>query len=126
MRKSATDSQAQLVSQPGPDQPTAKGLGRVFSSLRQPDFRLYWSGQVISLTGSSMQSLGQTWLVLELTNNAWQLGLVGALQFMPILLFSLFGGVLADRWPKRRTLLFTQAASGLQALVLWLLLVTGA
>lgn len=126
MRKSATDSQAQLVSQPGPGQPTAKGLGRVFSSLRQPDFRLYWSGQVISLTGSSMQSLGQTWLVLELTNNAWQLGLVGALQFMPVLLFSLFGGVLADRWPKRRTLLFTQAASGLQALVLWLLLVTGA
>ncbi len=73
-----------------------------------------------------MQSIGQVWLVLELTHSAWQLGLVGALQALPILLFSLFGGVFVDRWPKRRVLLFTQVAAMLQALLLWGLLVTGA
>lgn len=72
-----------------------------------------------------MQIIGQAWLVLELTHSAWQLGLVGALQALPILLFSLFGGVFADRWPKRRVMLVTQAASMLQAFLLWALLVTG-
>jgi MFS family permease len=98
---------------------------RAFLSLRQRNFRLYWSGQLISLLGTWMQSIGQAWLVLELTNSAWQLGLVGALQALPILLFSLFGGVFADRWPKRRVLLATQTASFIQAALLWTLLATG-
>ena len=72
-----------------------------------------------------MQSTGQAWLVLQLTKSAWALGLVGALQFLPVMLFSLFGGVLADRIPKRRVILFTQAFSLAQALVLSLLVVTG-
>src|SRR6266581_5779074 len=80
---------------------------------------------MISLMGSWMQSIGQTWLVLELTHSAWQLGLVGALQFLPVLLFSIFGGVFADRWPKRRVLLVTQAAAMIQALLLWALIATG-
>jgi len=93
--------------------------------LRQRNFRLFWFGQMISLTGSYMQSIGQTWLVLELTHSAFQLGLVGALQALPVLLFALVGGVLADRWPKRRVLLCTQAAAMIQALLLWALIATG-
>ena len=80
---------------------------------------------MISLTGSYMQSIGQTWLVLELTHSAFQLGLVGALQALPVLLFALVGGVLADRWPKRRVLFCTQAAAMIQALLLWALIATG-
>jgi len=107
-----------------PRQPDT-GLLRGFTSLRQRNFRLFWFGQLISLTGSYMQSIGQTWLVLELTHSAWQLGLVGALQALPVLLFSLVGGVLADRWPKRRVLLWTRSAAMAQALLLWALVATG-
>jgi len=107
-----------------PQQPE-KGLLRAITSLRQRNFRLFWCGQMISLIGSYMQSIGETWLVLELTHSAWQLGLVGALQAVPILLFSIFGGVFADRWPKRRVLLVTQAAAMIQALLLWALIATG-
>ncbi len=105
--------------------PPGTGLLRALTSLRQRNFRLYWYGQMISLMGSGMQSIGQVWLVLELTHSAWQLGLVGALQALPVLLFSLVGGVYADRWPKRRVLLVTQAAAMIQALLLWALIATG-
>jgi len=98
---------------------------RAFISLRQRNFRLFWFGQMISLIGTWMQSIGQAWLVLELTHSAWQLGLVGALQALPILLFSLFAGVFADRWPKRHILLLTQSAAMIQAFLLWALIVTG-
>src|SRR3984893_16074564 len=102
-----------------------KDLLRTFTSLRQHNFRLFWFGQLISLTGSSMQSIGQAWLVLELTHSALQLGLVGALQALPVLLFSLFGGIFADRWPKRYVLLVTQSVSMMQALIPWALIATG-
>jgi predicted MFS family arabinose efflux permease len=72
-----------------------------------------------------VQTIGQAWLVLQLTHSALQLGLVGALQALPVLLFSLFGGVFADRWPKRRVLLVTQSAAMLQALLLWVLMASG-
>src|SRR5258706_1808295 len=107
-----------------PRQP-GRCLLRAFTSLRHRNYRLYWFGQMISLMGTWMQTIGQTWLVLELTHSAWQLGLVGALQFLPVLLFSIFGGVFADRWPKRRVLLVTQAAAMMQALLLWALIATG-
>ena len=107
-----------------PPQP-GKGLRRALTSLRHRNFRLFWFGQMISLTGSWMQIIGQTWLVLELTHSAFQLGLVGALQSLPVLLFSLVGGVFADRWPKRRVLLWTRAAAMAQALLLWALIATG-
>jgi MFS family permease len=109
-----------------PSQQPGKGLLRAFTSLRQRNYRLYWFGQLISLMGTTMQTIGQAWLVLELTHSAWQLGLVGALQALPILLFSIFGGVFADRWPKRRVLLVTQAAAMIQAFLLWILILTGA
>jgi MFS family permease len=101
------------------------GWRRAFIALRHRNFRLFWFGQLISLIGTWMQSIGQSWLVLELTHSALLLGLVGALQFLPVLLFSLFGGVLADRWPKRTVLLVTQSSAMIEALILWLLVATG-
>jgi MFS family permease len=98
---------------------------RGFTSLRQRNFRLFWCGQVISLIGSWMQIIGQAWLVLKLTHSGWQLGVVGALQFLPVLLFSIFGGIFADRWPKRNVLLVTQLAAMIQAFLLWVLIATG-
>jgi len=106
-------------------QQQARGLLRAFLALRHRNYRLFWFGQMISLIGTWMQTTGQAWLVLELTHSPWQLGLVGALQFLPVLLFSVFGGVFADRWPKRNVLLCTQSAAMLQAFVLWLLIVSG-
>jgi len=103
----------------------ARGLLRAFIALRHRNFRLFWFGQLISLIGTWMQSTAQAWLVLELTNSAWWLGVVGALQFLPVLLFALFGGVLADRLPKRTVLLFTQSSAMLLALLLWVLVITG-
>jgi MFS family permease len=108
-----------------PEQQQVKGLLRAFLALRHRNFRLFWFGQMISLTGTWMQSIGQAWLVLEMTHSAWFLGLVGALQFLPVMLLSLFGGVFADRWPKRRVLLFTQSFALVQAAVLWTLVATG-
>src|ERR1700686_4828903 len=102
-----------------------KGLLRAFLALRHRNFRLFWTGQLISLMGTWMQSIGQSWLVLELTHSAWLLGIVGALQFLPVMLLSLFGGVLADRLPKRKVLLFTQSSDMIQATILWALVATG-
>src|SRR5919201_6531958 len=134
MRLLSTRSQGQPVAESVPERDTPmilpprqpdKGLLRAFTSLRHRNFRLFWFGQMISLTGSWMQIIGQTWLVLELTHSAFQLGLVGALQSLPVLLFSLVGGVFADRWPKRRVLLRTRSAAMAQALLLWALIATG-
>lgn len=103
-----------------------KWTPRTFTSLRQRNFRLFWFGQMVSSIGTYMQSIGQAWLVLALTHSALQLGVVGALQSLGVLLFSVFGGVFADRWPRRRILLFTQTAAMVQALLLWTLIATGA
>src|SRR5881275_1089690 len=94
-----------------PQEQQAKGLLRAFLALRHRNFRLFWFGQLISLIGTWMQTIGQAWLVLELTHSAWLLGVVGALQFLPVMLLALFGGVLADRLPKRTVLLFTQSSA---------------
>lgn len=105
-------------------------VGRVaadtFASLRVRNYRLYFIGQVVSLSGSWMQRVAQSWLVLHLTGSGLALGMVAALQFLPILLFGAMGGLLADRLDKRRLLLVTQSLMGLLALVLGLLTLTGA
>ncbi|HTI15065.1 MAG TPA: MFS transporter [Dictyobacter sp.] len=98
---------------------------KTFTALQHRNFRLFWTGQLLSLIGTWMDSTGQSWLVLKLTHNALALGIVGALQFLPMLFFTLFGGVLADRLPKRRVLVFTQAFLALQAAVLCTLVFTG-
>lgn len=104
---------------------STRHLPRAISALGHRNFRLFWIGQLISLTGTWMQTIGQDWLVLNLTHNSWLLGIVGSLQFLPILLFGLFGGVIADRFPKRTILICTQSFALLQALTLWLLIATG-
>jgi MFS family permease len=87
-------------------------------AFRHRDYRLFWSGQLVSLVGTWMQSVGQAWVVLELTGSPLKLGLISALQFGPMLFLSLHAGALADRVRKRRLLLFTQGALMLQALAL--------
>jgi len=94
-------------------------------ALRHRDFRLFWIGQLISQIGTWMQSVAQAWLVLELTQSPFQLGLVSALQFAPVLLLSPVGGVLSDRFAKRRVLLVSQTAMQLQAFVLAALVWSG-
>lgn len=94
-------------------------------ALGHRDFRLFWCGQLISLIGTWMQSVGQSWLVLELTNSPFRLGLIGALQFGPILLFSFLSGAISDRVRKRRLLLGTQTALMLQAFTLAVLVWSG-
>jgi MFS family permease len=94
-------------------------------ALRHRDFRLFWAGQLVSQIGTWMQSVGQAWLVLELTGSPFQLGLVTALQFTPILLLSPVGGALSDRFGKRRILFSTQATMMAQALVLAILVGSG-
>jgi MFS family permease len=101
------------------------GFGRTFSALRYRNFRLFWCGQLISVTGTFMQSTAQQWLVLTLSSNALDLGIVGALQFGPLLVLAPFGGAIADRWPRRQVLVVTQAASGALALALYVLTVVG-
>ena len=104
---------------------SSRGLARMFTALRHRNYRLYFFGQMISQTGTLMQMTAQGWLVLQLTHSAFLLGLVGVLQFLPVMIFSLIGGVLADRVHKRTLLLVTQSLSLTQAAVMWLLVVTG-
>jgi MFS family permease len=92
-----------------------------FRALRHRNFRIFWNGQFISLVGTWMQSVAQLWLMHRLTGSAFMLGLVSFLQFLPVLAFSLWAGVIADRVDKRRFLLITQWASLAQALTLALL-----
>jgi MFS family permease len=103
----------------------ARGLLRTFSALRHRNYRLFFFGQMISQIGTWMQTTAQAWLVLELTHSALLLGLVGVLQFLPLMMLSLFGGVLADRVPKRTLLLVAQSVALVQATILWLLVATG-
>ena len=100
--------------------------GGIFSALRYRNYRLFWFGQLISVTGTFMQGTAQQWLVLTLTSDPLALGIVGALQFGPLLVLGPFGGAIADRWPRRNVLIGTQVASGVLALALWALTATGA
>ena len=76
-------------------------LTRTFQAFRYKDFRLLWSGAFLSTTGTWMQNVAQSWLILEMTGSAFYLGLIGFLADLPILLFSLVGGVVADRFDRR-------------------------
>ncbi len=97
---------------------------RLLAALAVPNFRLYLAGQAISLPGTWMQVVAQSWLVLQLTGSGAVLGLVAAAQFVPVLLLGPYGGLIADRASKRRLLLTTQSLLGLLALILGLLTVT--
>lgn len=92
-----------------------------FSALYARDFRLFWFGQLISLSGTWMQSVAQSWLVYSLTKSPLYLGIIASVSSLPILLFTLFGGMVADRYPKRNILILTQALSAIPAVVLGIL-----
>lgn len=90
----------------------------MLSSLKVRDFRIYWLGVLVSLVGTWLQTMAQSWLVFQITNSAFLLGLVGFLSSIPVFFFSLLGGVAADRINKKKILLFTQVSFMLLAFVL--------
>jgi MFS family permease len=100
-------------------------LRRSFDSLQVPNYRRYFAGQIVSLSGNWMQTVAEIWLVLSLTGSGVAVGLTTALQFLPMLLFGAWGGLLADRLPKRRLLMATQAVMALPALALFALSSSG-
>jgi MFS family permease len=99
----------------------SSALRRSFNSLAVPNYRRYFVGQVISLSGNWMQNVTALWLVLTLTGSGFAVGLTTALQFLPMLLFGAYGGLLADRMPKRRLLLVTQSLMTIPAVGLFLI-----
>jgi MFS family permease len=86
-------------------------LNNPFAALKHKSFRYYWLGMCVSLIGTWMQNIAQPWLAYTLTSSAFLLALVSALQFTPMLLFSLFAGAWIDKFPKKSIILFTQSAS---------------
>lgn len=104
--------------------PAAPRWPRTLAALEVRNYRLYLSSQIVATTGLWMQRIAQDWLVLELTGSVTAVGVAVALQFLPVLLFGLFGGVIADRYPKRRILMITQAVAATMALTLGLLALT--
>lgn len=89
-----------------------------FTSLRIYNYRLFFIGQMISLSGTWMQTIAQSWLVLELTSSGMALGILAAFQFLPVLVFGAWGGVIADRFSKRNILYLTQSVSAILAVIL--------
>ncbi len=100
------------------------GLRRTFASLRHPAYRIYFTGQFFSLIGTWMQSAALSWLVYELTGSKVMLGLVGLVSSVPMVLLSTWGGILADRYPRRTILLICQIALSIQAFALAILVLT--
>jgi MFS family permease len=106
---------------------TGRGMagGGALRALRHRNYRLFFTGQAISLAGSWMQSVAQAWLVLTLTNDPFFLGVVAAAQWTPVLILGLFGGLIADALPKRPTLIALEAVMATLAVVLGILTLTG-
>jgi MFS family permease len=102
------------MSRPAPGDP----LSSRFRALTHRNFRLFWWGQLISLTGTWMQSVAQGWLMHRLTGSALMLGVLGFAQFLPVMFLSLWAGVVADRMDKRRLILITQTLALVQAAAL--------
>lgn len=100
-------------------------IHKFLPAFRHKNYRLFWFGQTVSLSGTWMQSTAQAWLVYQLTNSPFLLGLVGALQFTPVMLFSLVAGVYLDRFPKKKIIQITQAISMVLALLLAILVFSG-
>ncbi len=103
----------------------ASVINTIFRSLRHRNFRLFFSGQLVSLIGTWMQNVGQAWLVLEMTHSSFKLGVVSALQFAPMLFLSFFAGPLVDYFSKRKIIIVTQTIQMLLAFTLAILDFTG-
>ena len=119
--------EAAAATQAFPDQQDSR-LPQIVRALRNPNFRLFWSGNFLSNVGTWMQNVAQGWLVLSLTGSAFWLGVVGFAGSIQFLIFTLFGGVVADRVNKRRLLIVTQSVMMLLAFILaalaWLKIIT--
>ncbi len=102
-----------------------RARGKTFASLANYNFRMFWIGQLISQAGSWMQRMAQAWLVLDISHSPAALGIVTALQFLPILCLTVFAGVFVDRLPKYRLLIVTQSLALGQSLILALLCAGG-
>ena len=100
-------------------------LDRTFTSLRVPNYRRYFAGQVVSISGNWMQIVAEMWLIVQLTGSGAAVGITAGLQFLPMLLLGSWGGVLADRLDKRRLLTITQTLMAIPALTLWALTAGG-
>lgn len=96
-----------------------------YEVLRQRDYRLFWMGQWVSLVGTWMQGVTQAWLLTRLTDSAMMLGLLGAASSAPLLVLVLFGGLVSDRFDRRRVVITTQILSLVQALILAVLTLGG-
>ena len=122
----ATDEAASVAQEL--DETGSERVPLVFRALRNPNFRLFWSGNFLSNIGTWMQNVAQGWLVLTLTDSAFWLGVVGFAGSIPFLFFTLFGGVIADRVNKRRLLMVTQTVMMILAFLLaglaWLKIIT--
>ena len=101
------------------------GVRKTFNSLSVPNYRRYFAGQVVSISGNWMQIVAEMWLIVQLTGSGLSVGVTAALQFLPMLLFGAWGGLLADRLPKLRLLQYTQALMAIPALTLWALTASG-
>jgi MFS family permease len=99
-------------------------LKKTFASLKYKNFRLFWIGQGISVIGTWMQTIGQAWLVLKLKNSPFLLGVIGAAQYTPILILSVFAGSIVDRFPKRQIIIITQITMMCLAFTFWILTAT--
>lgn len=100
-------------------------INKHFPALTHRDFRLFWTGQCVSLIGTWMQTVGQSWLVYQMTNSSFKLGVISALQFTPMLLFSLPIGAFIDRHSKKKLLLIVQSIMALNAFLLAFLVWSG-
>jgi MFS family permease len=109
----------QPPSRPTPARARARPINPFRTLQLHRNFRLFWSGQTVSLIGTWMQSVGQGWLALELTNSAFLVGVVAAAGSFPVLLLSLYGGVIADRYSKLRIVIICQALLLIEAAALW-------
>ena len=105
--------------------PVRNKLNNPFTSLKHKNFRYYWISMWVSLIGTWMQNIAQPWLAYTLTKSPFLLSLIGILQFTPMLIFSLFAGVIIDKFSKKRILLLTQSASLIITLILAILVWQG-
>jgi MFS family permease len=106
-----TAEEVQPTSSPAPSSPGPSQLPAAFRSLKHRNFQLFFSGQLISLVGTWMQSIAEAWLIYRLTGSSVLLGLLGFVSQIPIFLLSPIGGLAADRWPRQRVVISTQVAS---------------
>jgi MFS family permease len=123
MSTPSSDQPQELAPPPAPQAGSRRTA--TFAAMANPNFRRFFCGQAVSMIGTWMQSVAQSWLVLELTGSGTALGLVIALQTLPVLFGAPYAGLIADRVDKRRLLVGTQSVMGILALTLGLLTVTG-